>query len=127
MEGFDNFSVFIDKKDTPFITLRSTTITFSVVAIELLEYSRYVHMLVDMTNKKIAFKQCDNDKAAIPFYIKEKNEKQLLVRLSGKDKIDTIMNLAGINDCGKGIRFYGYFDDKNKALIFDMKQYNKES
>ena len=121
MESFDNFEIFMDKKDIPFITVRPTTITFSIVSIELLEYSKFVHMYIDRVNKKVAFKTCDEDSAAIRFYNQTGNEKQWLVRISGKDKINTLMQLAGITDCGKGIRFYGYYDEANKALIFNLK------
>ena len=126
MEGFGNFSVYLGNTNKPFVTLRSTTITFSTIAIEQLKYSKYVHMLVDLDNKKVAFKACELDEGAILFYTEERNKKQLLVRISGKDRIGIMMRLAGIEDCGKGIRFYGFYDQKNDALIFDMTQYNKE-
>ena len=125
MEGFENFSMFLDKQNEPFITLRSTTITFSIVAIELLKYAEFVHMFVDERNKRVAFKACPNEKGAIQFFVKKDESKQLLVRLAGKEKINMLMKLAGIDDCGKGIRYYGYYDQKNDALIFDMDQYNK--
>ena len=48
----------------------------------------------------------------------------MLVRLAGKEKINTLIRLASIEDCGKGIRYYSYYDQKNKALIFDMNLYN---
>ena len=125
MDGFDNFTMYIEKQNEPFITLRPTTITFSIVAIELLNYSEFVHMFVDEKNKKVAFKACPKEKGAIQFYAKRDESKQILVRLAGKEKINLLMRLASIEDCGKGIRYYGYYDQNNEALIFDMDQYNK--
>ena len=125
MQTFDNFTLFIDKQNDPFITLRSTTITFSIASVELLKYPEYVHMYVDEKNKLVAYKACPNEKGAIHFYEKKDESKQSLVRLAGKEKINALMKLASIEECGKGIRFYGYYDEKNEALIFDMKQYNK--
>ena len=125
MDGFDNFTMYIEKQNEPFITLRPTTITFSIVAVELLNYAEFVHMFVDEKNKRVAFKACPKESGAIQFYVKRDESKQILVRLAGKEKIIILMRLASIEDCSKGIRYYGYYDQKNEALIFDMDQHNK--
>ncbi len=110
-----------DAVDRPFITLRNLYITFSKLAIEELEYAEYVHMFIDKDKRIAAFQVCEKDAAAIPFYKAPKEGKQLLVRLTGKKNPARLMELAGLDDCGKGIRFYGEYLPEDKAIIFDMK------
>lgn len=122
MNSNDDFILFLDKQCDPFITLRPTTITFSSIAVALLDNAPYVHMYVDEKNKRIAFKTCENEKGAIQFYVKKDDSKQTLVRIAGKAKIETIMRLASIEDCSNGIRFYGYYDNTFDGLIFNLNE-----
>ena len=119
MAFVDNMEQYSDK-EKPFITLRDTTITFSKQAIELLEYSPYVHMYTDKKRHIAAFVPCEQDSKAIGFFKKPKAGKQVLVRVSGKERIKTLMEVAGITECGKGVRFYGYFIDEEKTLVINM-------
>ena len=106
--------------ERPFLTLRDTTITFSRLAVELLGYPPFVHMYTDNKRHIAAFVPCEYDSASIPFYKEPKEGKQLLIRVSGKDRIKTLMDAAGIDDCGKGLRFYGYFIPEEKTLVINM-------
>lgn len=116
IDGMEQYS----DREKPFLTLRDTTITFSKAAIELLEYSPYIHMYTDKKKKVAAFVPCEKDSSAIPFYKEPKAGKQILVRIAGRDRIRTLMETAGITECGKGIRFYGYFIDDEKTLVINM-------
>ena len=116
VDGMEQYS----DKEKPFLTLRDTTITFSKTAIEMLEYSPYIHMYTDKKKHIAAFVPCEKDSSSIPFYKEPKEGKQLLVRISGKERIKTLMDTAGINDCGRGLRFYGYFIDDEKTLVINM-------
>lgn len=115
-----------DAVETPFITLRNLYITFSKLAIEQLEYAPYVHMFIDAENHKVYFQACEKDKAAIPFYKKPEAGKQLLVRITGKKNAQRLMDLAGIDDCDKGIRFYGEYLPEDQAICFDMSETGRE-
>ena len=116
-----SFVIYDDKVTRPFFTMRKLYITFSKQAVEMLEYAEYVHLLIDRENKKIAFQACKKDKTAIPFYKEPEEGKQMLVRLNGIERVTAIMKVAGITDCGKGIRFYGDFLPEDKAIVFDLK------
>lgn len=118
MAFVDNMNPYSDK-DRPFLTLRDTTITFSKRAVEMLEFSPFVHMYTDKERHLAAFVPCQKDASSIPFF-KDREGKQLLVRVSGKDRIRALMDTAGIADCGKGMRFYGYFIEEEKTLVIDM-------
>lgn len=109
-----------DAVERPFITLRNLYITFSKLAIEQLGCAEYVHMFIDADKNIVVFQACDQDDAAIPFYKKPEAGKQLLVRLTGKRNSARLMELAGIDDCGKGIRFYGDYYPDDRAILFDM-------
>ena len=119
---------FVDKmerykeKERPFLTLRDSSITFSMLAVELLDFSPYINMYLDRKKHIIAFVPCDSEKNeyAIPFYKEPKEGKQRLVRLSGKDRVKTLMEVADITNCGKGMRFYGYYIEDEKTLVIDM-------
>ena len=111
--------------ERPFITLRDTTITFSKLAVEMLEYSPFIHMYTDADRHISAFVPCENDPSAIAFYKEPKSGKQMLVRISGKDRIKALMETAGITDCGKGIRYYGYYIEKEKTLVIEMNNQNE--
>lgn len=109
-----------DAVERPFLTLRNLYITFSKLMVEQLEYAEYVHMYIDQKSKQVFFQACELDKAAIPFYKKPEEGKQLLVRITGKKNSLRLMELAGIDDCGKGMRFYGDFLPEDRAVVFDM-------
>lgn len=106
--------------EKPFLTLRETTITFSRLAVEQLEFASYIHMYTDEKRHIAAFVPSENDFSAIPFYKAPKEGKQALVRVSGKERIKALKDTAGITDCGKGIRFYGYFIEEEKTLVIEM-------
>ena len=116
IDGMEQYS----DSDRPFLTLRETTITFSKLAVEMLEFAPYVHMFTDKKKCVAAFVPCEHDSSAIPFYKEPKEGKQLLVRISGKERIKALMDTAGITDCGKGLRFYGYFIKEEKTLVIEM-------
>lgn len=78
------------------------------------------NLFVDNAKKIVVFQACENDKAAIPFYKKPEEGKQVLVRITGKKNAMRLMEMAGITDCGKGIRIYGDFLPEDKALLFDL-------
>ena len=118
--AFTDGMVKFSDSERPFLTLRETTITFSKLAVELLGYSPYIHMFTDNKRCLAAFVPCENDSSAIPFYKKPKEGKQLLVRVSGRERIKALMDAAGITDCGKGLRFYGYFIEEEKTLVIEM-------
>lgn len=120
-ENFD-FEAVPGIDDAPFITLRNSSITFSKSAIELMEYTGYVHMFVDRKKKVVAFEQCQKDETSIPFYKKPEEGKQMLVRISNKERASLIKKIGDIEDCGKGIRVYGEYYPDNKTIIFDLSQ-----
>lgn len=120
MALLDSFEMVKDTKDGPFITLRNTTITFSKVAIECLDYAEYVHMFLDRQNQRVAFQPCDKDDSALAFYVKPEQGKQILVRITGKAKARMLMDIAGIDDCGSGIRYYGTYHKEENLLIFSL-------
>lgn len=123
MAIIDGFKMVEEKrvnKDMPYITLRNRSINFSKKAIEDLNYAKYVHMYVDEKGKRVAFVPCADEDNAIAFYRKPKEGRQLLVRLSDVKKAKMLMNLAGIDDCGKGLRFYGEFYKEEMTLVISM-------
>ena len=116
IDGMDQYT----DKEKPFLTLRESTITFSKLAVEMLEFSPYVHMYTDQKRRIAAFVPCEKDSSAIPFFKGRAEGKQLLVRVSGRERIKALMDIAGIENCGKGVRFYGYFIEDEKTLVIEM-------
>ena len=110
-----------DNSKRPFITLRDRSITFSKLAIEALSYAEYIDMYIDRKGKRAAFKACKWYADALPFYRPPKEGRPMLVRISDKKKAEMLQTLAGIGDCGKGIRFYGYYNEAEALLIIDLK------
>ena len=115
-----------DAVERPFLTLRNLYITFSKLTLEQLGYAAFVHMFIDQEKKQVFIQACEKDKAAIPFYKEPEEGKQLLVRITGKKNSQRLMELAGVMDCGKGIRFYGDFLPEDNAIVFDMTSSGSE-
>ena len=122
MGSLEGFQIMASGRAKPFITLRDASITFSKSAIECLEYTGFVHMYVDEAGRRAAFQACEDDEKAFIFYQKPKPGRSMLVRLSGKKFSGKLMELAGIEKCDGGIRFYGEFVEEEKLLIFDMSK-----
>lgn len=120
MALLDSFEMVKDTKDGPFITLRNTTITFSKVAVECLDYAEYVHMFLDRQNRRVAFQPCNKDDSALTFCVQPKKGMQLLVRITGKAKAKMLMDIAQIDDCGNGIRYYGTYHKEENLLIISL-------
>lgn len=121
MAYLDSFELVSDR-DRPFITLRDRSITFSKSAIELLDYSPYVHMYIDRKARKVAFQEAENDGDAIPFFKEPKEGRPVFVRISDKKKTKMMLDLAGVEGSEKGIRFYGEFIENEKLIGFDLSK-----
>lgn len=119
MAYLDSF-VLVSDKESPFITLRERSITFSKSAIEELNYSPYVHMYIDAKGRRVAFQETESDESAIPFYREPKEGRSVLVRISDKKKTKMLLELAGVEGSEKGIRFYGECVPEEKLIGFDL-------
>ena len=106
----------------PFITLRNYFITFSKLAIEAVNYAPYVHMYTNKDKKIMVIQECEKDNNSIPFYEEPKNGKQILVRITNAQTSRLLMNIAGVSDCGKGIRYYGEILPEDNAIVFDLSK-----
>ena len=109
----------------PFITLRERFITFSKTAIEQLEYSPLINILILKEDKKVAFQVCDdpNDADALTFYKERSEGKQLLVRVSSKRACTIIAEIAGLKQIGsEGVRFYGEYLKEDRAILIDLSK-----
>lgn len=121
MAILDSFEMVNDIKPGAFITLRNSTITFSKSAIEALNYAGHIHMYIDKNNNQVAFQPCEQDDSSIVFYKQPAPGKQLLVRITSTSKAKMLMELAGITDCGKGIRYYGDYYEEENILVFTLR------
>ncbi len=121
MAIIDSFELINDGRKRPFITLRDRSITFSKSAIEAMKYPEFVHMFVDKKSRRVAFVPCGNDEAAIPFYKEPKEGMSILVRISGRKRALILMEIAQINNCSKGLRFYGEYVADENTLVIDMR------
>ena len=106
--------------ERPFITLRDRSITFSKSAIEYLGYSEYIDMYIDKKGKRAAFKACKKYDGAFPFYKPPKEGRPVLVRISDKKMTKMLLDLAMVEDPGKGMRFYGHYNEEESLLVIDM-------
>ena len=121
MPVIDEFELVGNDKERPFITLRNRSITFSKTGIEYLKFTPYVHMYLDRKGRRVAFTKSENDSAAIQFFQPPKEGRSVLVRISDKEKANMVMKIAQIQDCGKGIRYYGEWIPDEELLVFDLK------
>lgn len=104
----------------PYITLRDRSITFSKTAIDALHCTEYVCMYINEKDCRVAFQESDDDTDGIPFYREPKEGRPVFVRISDKKKAQLIMTVAGISECGKGVRFYGKVIPEEKLIDFDL-------
>lgn len=102
----------------PFITISDRLITFSKMAIEQLQYTPYVHMMINENTHVVVFQACEKDGSAIPFYKEPDKGKQLLVRISSKKYASLILNMTSSGLVGNTMRIYGDFLPEDKAIVF---------
>lgn len=121
LEGFE---VFGSGRARPFISLRKTSVTFSRLAVEQLDFSPYIRVLIDKKGKRVAFQVADeNDEMAYRFFVKPKEGRSILIRITEKVLADALLNLTNVKLQGNvGYRFYGEFLEEEKAIIVDMTQ-----
>lgn len=120
IDGFTMVEEVRKDKAGPYITLRNRSINFSKVAVQDLHHAPFVHMYVDAKGKRAAFVPCGDEPNAIAFYRKPEPGKQMLVRISDVKKARMLMGLAGLSDCGKGIRFYGDYVAEEDTLVIPL-------
>ena len=111
-----------DALGKPFITLRNYFITFSKLAIEYLDYAPYIHMYINKEKRIAVIQACEHDAAAIPFFKEPEKGKQILVRIMNSQTSHRLMDVAGVDDCGKGIRYYGEYLPEDHAIVFDLSK-----
>ena len=51
---------------------------------------------------------------------------KIFFAVSRQAVIKALTDTAGIENCGKGIRFYGYFIEEEKTLVIEMTSSGKE-
>lgn len=107
----DNFTL-ITETARPFITLRERSITFSKQALDEMGNPEHVLTYVQDESKLAAFKAGETGNELTPVNGK-------LIRICDARICKLLMKLAGITDCGKGIRLYG--EVKDGILVVDMK------
>ena len=78
-------------------------------------------MYIDEKGKRAAFKACEKYDGALPFYKPPKEGRPVLVRISDKKKTELLLNLAMVDDPGKGMRFYGRYNEEESLLIINME------
>ena len=69
-----------------------------------------------------AFKACKKYDGALPFYKPPKEGRSMLVRITNKKMAELLLELASIKDPGKGIRFYGRYNEEESLLIINMEE-----
>lgn len=119
MAFLDTFEL-VENMARPYITLRDRSITFSKTAIEMLEYTPFIHMYIDRPGKRVAFKVTEYDEDAIPFYKEPKKGRPVFVRISDKNKTKMILDLMDEQGSEKGIRIYGTYYAEEKIIGFDL-------
>lgn len=122
MSMIDGFELVSSGRSKPFITLRDASITFSKMAIESLDYAEFVHMYIDKKSRRVAFQASEDDEDSFIFYREPKPGRSMLVRLTTKGVASRVKELAGIESCENGLRYYGEYVEEEKLLIFDMKK-----
>ena len=105
----------------PFLTLTERLLAFSKSSIELLEYTPYVHISINKEKKEFLVEACAPDRFSIPFVKDNTSGKQILVRWGGRDLLDPIREMIGVQKVTEPIRIWGEFHPEHKAIIFDMK------
>lgn len=108
----DDFTL-ITETTRPFITLRDKNISFSKQALDEMGNPEHILTYVQETDKLAAFKAGKTGSNLTPVDGK-------LIRLCDVRISKRLMKLAGVTDCGKGIRFYG--EVKDGILLIDMQQ-----
>ena len=108
----DNFTL-ITEPTRLFITLRENCITFSKQALDEMGEPTYVLTYVREEERLAAFVKGEDGSELTA--VNGKMRRICDVRI-----IKRLKKLAGITDCGKGIRFYG--EVKEGILIIDLQQ-----
>ncbi len=104
--------------ETPYITVRDRTITFSKTAVNALENSPFVCMYVDENRGRAAFQGCGNENGAIPFF---REGRPAMVRIANKAKAKVILDMAGVESPGKGVKFYGIVIEDERLIDFVLR------
>lgn len=104
-----------------FITLYKHYFTFSTAASQALKEPEYLHMYVDRKNKKVAFKPCTQDNAAITFCVKTPTGLRR-ASIFSRSKVSLLREMAGLQNSedNKGIRFPAEYIEKEETLLVDL-------
>lgn len=116
-EGFQLIRL---SSDQPFITLSDKLLTFSKSAIEMLDYSPYVHISVNKEKKELLVESCEQDRFSVAFVKEVPKGRQIMVRWANRDLLDPIRELVGTQKNTEPIRIWGEFFPEHKAIKFDL-------
>ena len=104
----------------PFLTLTERLLTFSKSSIELLEYAPQVHISINKEKKEFLVEACSPDRFSIPFVKDNAGTKQTLVRWGGRELMEPIREMIGIQKVTEPIRIWGEFFPEHNAIVFDQ-------
>ena len=122
-EGFQLIRL---SSDQPFITLSDKLLTFSKSAIEMLDYSPYVHISVNKEKKELLVEACKQDRFSVAFVKEVPKGRQIMVRWANRDLLDPIRELVQVPNT-EPVRIWGEFFPEFKAIKFDLTDIQQNS
>ena len=123
MSILDSFTAYNFNAGVPYISITSNGITFNKSVVIKLGHPKFVVLLIDENEKRIAIQACEESaKNAVAFY-KEKKSNVVSVRWNGRDLLNTFQELMGWNlKESSGYRIDGVLLKEEHAMLFNLKE-----
>ena len=117
----DGFEVVTFGNSGAAVSITKNGVTFNKVALEKMNATNYVTLMVNREKKQFAIKQCaQNDVNAMPFAVAIK-PKAPSVRWNSKELLRMFSNLMSWDlEKGKGYKIVGEYLKSEKAMLFDL-------
>lgn len=117
----DGFEVVTFGNSGAAASITKNGVTFNKAALEKMNGTNYVTLMVNREKKQFAIKQCaQNDVNAMPFAVAIK-PKAPSVRWNSKELLRMFSNLMSWDlEKGKGYKIVGEYLKSEKAMLFDL-------
>lgn len=117
-----NFVPFDFNEGAAYASITKNGITFNKAVMSKLNFPRFVQLLINSQDHKIAIQSCDCETPRAIQYYKANDNKAVSVRWNGKDLLNTLCEMMDWNLNEASYRIDGKHLRDEHAILFDLSQ-----
>lgn len=123
--GIDGFQSFNFGEGNPYVSITKNGLTFNKSSVIKTGYPKFVILLINEGDKKIAIQTCAEETPNATKFYKEKKSGIISVRWNSKDLLNKLQYIMGWDLNEDAFAVDGVFLREQSAIVFDLTKAKK--